>query len=86
MAGRVEKVLALAAAEGFEDLVLGAWGCGAFRNDPRLIARLFREALFGADRWAWKFGRVTFAVFTVAAERENLGAFEALFAPSRAPH
>jgi uncharacterized protein (TIGR02452 family) len=81
MAGRVEKLLALAAAERFEELVLGAWGCGVFRNDPRLIARLFHDALFGPDRWARKFGRVTFAVYTSARERENLDAFEALFAP-----
>jgi uncharacterized protein (TIGR02452 family) len=84
MAGRIDKVLGLAAAEGFEELVLGAWGCGAFRNDPRLIARLFHDALLGAGRWAWKFGRITFAIFTVAAERENIDAFEALFVPDRA--
>jgi uncharacterized protein (TIGR02452 family) len=83
MAGRVEKVLALAAAEGFETLVLGAWGCGAFRNDPRLIARLFHDALYGGDRWAWKFARITLAVFAVATERENLRAFEDLFVPNR---
>jgi uncharacterized protein (TIGR02452 family) len=84
MAGRVEKLLALAAADAFEELVLGAWGCGVFRNNPRMIARLFHQALFGADRWAWKFGRITFAVFTAAAERENLRAFEELFAEPQA--
>ena len=83
MAGRVEKLLALAATEGFEELVLGAWGCGVFRNDPRLIARLFHDALFGADQWAWKFARVTFAVFTSARERENVEAFEELFVRNR---
>ena len=84
MAGRVEKLLALAAAEGFEELVLGAWGCGVFRNDPRLIARLFHDALFGEHRWAWKFGRLVFAVYTSARERENFDAFEELFARQRA--
>ena len=79
MAGRVEKLFAVAAAEGYDALVLGAWGCGVFRNDPRMIARLFRDALFGADRWAWKFGRVVFAVFTSATERQNLDAFEEFF-------
>jgi uncharacterized protein (TIGR02452 family) len=84
MAGRVEKLLALASADGFEELVLGAWGCGVFRNDPRVIARLFHDALFGEGRWAWKFGRVTFAVFTTERDRENLQAFEELFRPHRA--
>jgi uncharacterized protein (TIGR02452 family) len=84
MAGRVEKLLALSAAEGYEELILGAWGCGVFRNDPRLIARLFHDALFGPDRWAWKFGRIVFAVFTTERDRENLSAFEECFAPGGA--
>ena len=80
MAGRVEKLLAFAAAEGIEHLLLGAWGCGVFRNDPRMIARLFYEALFGADRWAWKFERVVFAVYDPPGkEGENRGAFEGAF-------
>ena len=84
MAGRVEKLLAMAAAEGSDELVLGAWGCGVFRNDSRLIARLFRDALFGPDRWASKFARIVFAVFTTDRDRENLDAFEECFAPRRA--
>jgi uncharacterized protein (TIGR02452 family) len=81
MAGRVEKLLAFAAAEGFEELVLGAWGCGVFRNDPRLIARLFHDTLFGEGRWAWRLGRITFAVFTTDRDRENLHAFKGCFEP-----
>ena len=26
-------------------IVLGAWGCGAFGNDPSLIAGLFKESI-----------------------------------------
>ena len=80
MAGRVEKVLAYAAAEGHEHLVLGAWGCGVFRNDPCMIARLFQQALFDPDRWAHKFRRVVFAVFDPTAAGENKRAFDAAFA------
>ena len=79
MAGRVEKLLAFAAAEGLRHLLLGAWGCGVFRNEPRMIARLFHEALFGADRWAWKFERVVFAVYDPPGKGENRGAFEEVF-------
>ena len=80
MAGRVEKVLALAAAEGYAELVLGAWGCGVFRNDPRMIARLFHDALFGHDGRAKKFRRIVFAVFDPTAAGENRAAFEEAFA------
>jgi uncharacterized protein (TIGR02452 family) len=80
MAGRVEKVLAFAAAEAYEHLLLGAWGCGVFRNDPRMIARLFHEALFGPDAWAGKFRRVVFAVFDPTPSGENRAVFEEAFA------
>jgi uncharacterized protein (TIGR02452 family) len=79
MAGRVEKLLAFAAAEGFEDLLLGAWGCGVFRNDPRTIARLFHDALFGPDAWATKFRRIVFAVYDPTDRGENRVPFEETF-------
>ena len=37
--------LQVAASQGVEALVLGAWGCGVFRNDPKDIAGMFRDAL-----------------------------------------
>jgi uncharacterized protein (TIGR02452 family) len=83
MRGRVEKLLALSVVERYEDLLLGAWGCGVFRNDPAMVARLFHEALLGPDRWAWKLRRVTFAVFDPSTQRENLGAFERVFGKER---
>jgi uncharacterized protein (TIGR02452 family) len=38
---RSEQVLAIAAAEKIDRLILGAWGCGVFRNDPALVAATF---------------------------------------------
>jgi uncharacterized protein (TIGR02452 family) len=79
---RVEAVFAIAREFGRDTLVLGAWGCGAFRNDPALVARAFKWALFEAG-WARSFERITFAVFD--AKREgNLAAFEGTFAHSMA--
>ncbi len=60
MQGRVARVLALAAGQGERHLVLGAWGCGVFRNPPEQIARLFAEALTGP--FAGVFSEVRFAV------------------------
>jgi uncharacterized protein (TIGR02452 family) len=57
---KLRTQLAAAAELGFEDLVLGAFGCGAFANDPRDISRLYRELLEGEFRGVFK--HVTFAV------------------------
>eukprot|EP00121_Abeoforma_whisleri_P009988 Awhi_evm1s9198 len=43
MSDRVARVLAIAQSLGYEYLVLGAWGCGAFGNDTEATAKFFRE-------------------------------------------
>jgi uncharacterized protein (TIGR02452 family) len=63
MNGRIASVLGLAAHHGHDSLVLGAWGCGVFANDPREIAELFASHLLGEGRFARAFSEVVFAVF-----------------------
>ena len=55
---RATRVLAIAAAHGHRTLVLGAWGCGVFRNEPAVVAGAFADALRTVDR----FDHVIFAV------------------------
>ncbi|CAM9328557.1 unnamed protein product, partial [Heterosigma akashiwo] len=57
---RASRVLAAAAVHGHSRLVLGAWGCGVFRNDPREVAGVFRAALSGP--FAAVFEEVVFAI------------------------
>ena len=78
MEERVERVLGVAALHGHEVLVLGAWGCGVFRNDPGMIAELFHLALAGRFRGA--FTHVVFAVLDSSGE--TIGAFEQVFGPA----
>ncbi|MFD9870417.1 TIGR02452 family protein [Streptomyces niveus] len=47
LASRAERVLEVAVAGGYRRLVLGAWGCGVFRNDPARVAGAFRALLVG---------------------------------------
>jgi uncharacterized protein (TIGR02452 family) len=71
---RSEYVLALAAAHGYERLVLGAWGCGVFRNDPRIVADAFAAHLRGA--WSGRFQRVVFSVLDTSATQDTFAAFQ----------
>lgn len=77
MARRIGRVLAVAAAHGHPALVLGAWGCGVFGNDPAAIAALFAAALGGPFRGA--FAEVVFAVLDHTPERRFIGPFAAAF-------
>lgn len=75
---RAGKVLAVAADKGHRTLVLGAWGCGVFRNDPVEVAAIFDRWL-RSDRFRGVFGRVVFAVYDRSKEASNRRAFEARF-------
>jgi uncharacterized protein (TIGR02452 family) len=74
---RIRRVLAVAEAYGYEALVLGAWGCGAFGNDTERTARDFREALRGPFGGA--FREVVFAIADWSPERRFLGPFRDVF-------
>lgn len=70
---RILKVLAAGVTHGHDAMVLGAWGCGAFGNDPVEIAELFRQALDVNFRGA--FARVAFAVLDWSAQERAIGPF-----------
>ncbi|OIJ86221.1 TIGR02452 family protein [Streptomyces sp. MUSC 14] len=62
LAVRAERVLETAAAQGYGRLVLGAWGCGVFQNDPTQVAGAFRALLGPGGRFARSFDHVVFGV------------------------
>lgn len=75
MKQRMEMVLAICSELGYETLVLGAWGCGVFRNDPAVIARLFHELLIG--KYKGQFKEVIFAIY--AKDKRFIEPFYATF-------
>jgi uncharacterized protein (TIGR02452 family) len=77
MARRIDKVLTIAAGHGHEAAVVGAWGCGVFRNDHEMVATLFRSALTGP--FSGVFAVVAFAVLDESDDRHFIGPFERRF-------
>jgi len=57
---RSARVLDTFARHGAIDLVLGAWGCGVFRNEPKNVANNFKTLL--EKRFPGNFRRIIFAV------------------------
>jgi uncharacterized protein (TIGR02452 family) len=76
---RAARVLAVAAHHGCRSLVLGAWGCGVFRNDPAHVAAAFRAQLCDAGPFSAAFAHVVFAVADRSAQQRNLRTFQAAF-------
>ncbi|MFF3391992.1 TIGR02452 family protein [Streptomyces sp. NPDC002669] len=62
LASRAERVLEVAAVRGYRRLVLGAWGCGVFRNDPAEVAGAFRALLLDGGRFAGHFEQIVFGI------------------------
>ncbi len=61
MERRIKKVLAISLENHHSTLVLGAWGCGVFQNEPTDIARIFREVL-DMD-FKNRFRKIVFAIY-----------------------
>lgn len=77
MEQRIDRLLAVSADQGSRSLVLGAWGCGAFGNDPWATAQSFRSALTGP--YSGVFDRVTFAITDWSDDRRFLNPFAETF-------
>jgi len=69
---RAIHLLTVAAAKGADTLVLGAFGCGAFENDPAVVARAYRTAL---QEFVGVFRRIEFAIYSPPGDEANYNAF-----------
>ena len=69
---RLERVFRVAAANGAEVLILGAFGCGAFCNPPAVVASAFKKI---QEKFASYFETIEYAVFCGGHETQNYDAF-----------
>lgn len=56
---RITAIYLLPYLNGCDTLVLGAWGCGVFKNDPKIIAGKFREIM---KKYPRMYKEVVFAI------------------------
>jgi len=69
---RANIILAMAQHYGHKHLLLGAWGCGAFGNNPIVVADIFKELLENTNA----FDYVTFAIYCPTEDKSILKVFQ----------
>ena len=74
MRKRIHAILQVAKKEGVEVLILGAFGCGVYRNPPETVARLFKEQLA-----LFHFEKVEFAIYDRNPAGGNFDSFNKVF-------
>lgn len=66
---KIERICQIAIENGHYNIILGAWGCGVFNNDPRRIVRYFWEVL---QNYRGYFREVIFAIPNKKSENFQL--------------
>jgi uncharacterized protein (TIGR02452 family) len=69
---RVERIFRVAAENGTEVLILGAFGCGAFCNPPEVVAKAFKTV---QKKYETYFDVIEYAVFCSERETKNYDTF-----------
>ena len=70
---RGRQILSAAAANGAQVIILGAFGCGAFRNDPAVVAQAYANIL---PEYLHYFRTIEFAVYCRPHSPQNFDAFK----------
>ncbi|MHA1679567.1 MAG: TIGR02452 family protein [Promethearchaeota archaeon] len=79
MITRIEKILSIARLHSQKVLVLGAWGCGVFQNDPVDVSRYFKVHLVENPAFNGAFKKVCFAILDGSRTKATLNAFRSTF-------
>lgn len=74
---RAKHILTCAAHEGIDILVTGAFGCGAFKNNPETVAKAYKKVLAEFPK---VFDRIEFAVFCPPNDTRNYDTFHRVLA------
>ena len=72
LTSRIQRIFEIAVANGNEVLILGAFGCGAFRNPPEIVAKVFKNVMKNHTKY---FDVIEYAVYHTEREIANFEAF-----------
>ena len=75
---RIKQILGSAIDNNVDNIILGAFGCGAFSNDPKVISSVFKRILIDEEYFKY-FVNVHFAIFCANIETGNFIEFKNVF-------
>ena len=70
---RARHMLTILAHHGVDIFITGAFGCGAFRNNPKIVAQAYKNILSEFDGY---FQQIVFSIYCTPNEMENFDAFD----------
>lgn len=72
---RLTRIMDIAVAGGNEVVILGAFGCGAFENNPEVVAKASKTVV---DKYKNKFKTIEFAVYCSPKDERNFTVFNSI--------
>jgi hypothetical protein len=82
MEARIESQFQTLITRKIRHVVLSAFGCGAFRNDPRVVAMLYRKAV---EKYGHHFTVIAWAIYYAGNGESNFATFQSVLAPVLSP-
>ena len=70
---RLRRILEVALSEGCDTIILGAFGCGAFENNPEVVALAYRNVI---KEYLNAFKNIEFAVYCSLRDDSNFRIFD----------
>lgn len=70
---RLRRILDVAVSEGNDTIILGAFGCGAFENNPEVVAMASRNTI---KEYLYAFKTIEFAIYCSPRDERNFQVFE----------
>lgn len=70
---RMRRILSIAASKGNDVVILGAFGCGAFKNPPQVVAKAMKKVIREFRNY---FEVIEFAVYCSPKDEQNFTVFK----------